>query len=250
MPVGLDLSGNGWSLDLDRLKAALTPATRALFVNTPANPTGWTADIETLRAILGLARERGLWVITDEIYALFHFGGSRAPSFMDVAAPEDRVIYVNSFSKNWAMTGWRMGWLKIHPDLQQVFENLVQYSTSGTAAFMQRGGVAALEQGDAFIAGQVERARQGRDLVARILGRTGRVRFALPPGSFYLFFSIDGIADSRAAAIEIVDGANVGLAPGSAFGPGGEGHFRLCFNRRLDQLEEAAERLAGWIGSR
>ena len=161
VPVQLELSGNGWAPDLDKVEAALTPATRAIFVNTPANPTGWTADVETLRAILDMARRRGLWIIADEIYSQFYYGGRRAPSFMDVAEAEDRIIYVNSFSKNWAMTGWRMGWLKIHPELQQVFENLVQYSTSGTAAFMQRGGVAALEEGDAFIAGQVAARTRG-----------------------------------------------------------------------------------------
>ncbi len=250
VPVQLDFSGNGWSLDLEKLEASLTPATRAIFVNTPANPTGWTADAETLKAILDLARRRGLWIIADEIYARFHYDGRRAPSFMDVASPEDRIVYVNSFSKNWAMTGWRMGWLKVHPELQQVFENLVQYSTSGVAAFMQRGGVAALEEGDEFVAAQVERARQGRDIVARALGETGRVRFSLPQGAFYMFFAIDGVSDSRAAAFDIVEGANVGLAPGSAFGPGGEAFFRLCFNRRLDQVEEGARRLAEWIAKR
>ncbi len=245
--VPLDRSDNGWSCDVDKIEAAITPATRAIFVNSPSNPTGWTADRETLRSILDLARARGLWIIADEIYALFYYGGVRAPSFLDVAQDEDRIIYVNSFSKNWAMTGWRIGWLKAHPSLQLVFENLIQYSTSGVAQFMQRGAVAALDEGDAFIAGQVERARQARELVCGILGRTGRARFAVPQGAFYLFFTIDGIGDSRRAAFDIVDQANVGLAPGTAFGEGWDPFFRLCFHRRLDQVEEAANRLAKWI---
>ena len=249
VPVTLDDTANGWSLDIGKLVAAVSPRTRAIFVNTPSNPTGWTADGETLRSILDFARERGLWIIADEIYSLFHYDGGRAPSFMDIAAPEDRILYVNSFSKNWAMTGWRIGWLRIHPSMQAVFENLIQYSTSGVAQFMQRGAVAALDQGDDFIAGQVARARQARDLVCGILGRTGRARFNVPRGAFYLFFAVDGIADSRRAAFEIVDRANVGLAPGTAFGAGGEKHLRLCFHRRLDQLEEAAERLARWMES-
>ncbi|TIW46630.1 MAG: aminotransferase class I/II-fold pyridoxal phosphate-dependent enzyme, partial [Mesorhizobium sp.] len=221
----------------------------ALFVNTPSNPTGWTADRETLQAILDLAREKGLWIIADEIYSLFHYGDSRAPSFIDIMADEDRILFVNSFSKNWAMTGWRVGWIKTHPSLQQVFENLVQYSTSGVAQFMQRGAVVALDEGDAFIAEQVERARAARDLVCGILAATGRARFTVPQGAFYLFFAVDGIIDSRAAAFDIVDRANVGLAPGTAFGPGGEAFLRLCFHRRLDQLEEAAHRLAKWMTS-
>ncbi|MER8471286.1 pyridoxal phosphate-dependent aminotransferase [Mesorhizobium sp. M0991] len=242
--VTLDQSGNGWSCDVDKIAAAITSRTKALFVNTPSNPTGWTADKETLQAILDLARERGLWIIADEIYALFHYGHGRAPSFIDIMADEDRILFVNSFSKNWAMTGWRIGWIKIHPALQQVFENLVQYSTSGVAQFMQRGAVVALDEGDAFIVEQVERARAARDLVCGILAETGRARFTVPQGAFYLFFAVDGITDSRAAAFDMVDRANVGLAPGTAFGPGGEAFLRLCFHRRLDQLEEAAHRLA------
>ena len=245
--VTLDQSGNGWSCDVDKIASAITARTKALFINTPSNPTGWTADKQTLEAILDLARQRGLWIIADEIYSLFHYGHGRAPSFLDVATGEDRILFVNSFSKNWAMTGWRVGWIKTHPGLQQVFENLIQYSTSGVAQFMQRGAVAALDEGDGFIVEQVERARAARDLVCSILGATGKARFTVPQGAFYLFFTVDGITDSRTAAFDIVDNANVGLAPGTAFGPGGEAFLRLCFHRRLDQLEEAAHRLAKWM---
>lgn len=246
--VSLDWSGNGWSCDIAKVEAAITPATKALFVNTPSNPTGWTADIETLKGLLDLARRKGLWLIADEIYSLFHYDGGRAPSFLDIMDEGDRILFVNSFSKNWAMTGWRVGWIKVHPSLQAVFENLIQYSNSGVAQFMQRGAVAALDEGDAFIVSQVERARKARDLACGILGATGRARFSVPAGAFYLYFTIDGITDSRQAAFDIVDHANVGLAPGTAFEADGAGFLRLCFHRRLDQLEEAANRLAAWIG--
>ncbi len=247
VPVGLEASDNGWLCDVAKIEAAITPATRAIFVNTPSNPTGWTADRDTLLAILDLARRHGLWIIADEIYTLFHFGGRRAASFMDIADAEDRILYVNTFSKNWAMTGWRVGWLRAHPSLGRMFENLVQYSSSGVASFLQRGAIAALDEGDAFLASQIERAQAARDLVCRILGDTGRVHFSVPPGAFYLFLTVDGVTDVRQAAFDIVDKANVGLAPGTAFGPGGDKYLRLCFHRRLDQVEEAANRLAGWI---
>ncbi|MBZ9883817.1 pyridoxal phosphate-dependent aminotransferase [Mesorhizobium sp. CA10] len=247
VPVTLDQSDNGWSCDVEKIASAITPRTKLLFINTPSNPTGWTADRQTLQAILDLARQKGLWIIADEIYSLFHYGHGRAPSFLDIATADDRILFVNSFSKNWAMTGWRVGWIKTHPALQQVFENLIQYSTSGVAQFMQRGAVAALDEGDGFITEQVERARVARDLVCDILGATGKARFTVPQGAFYLFFRVDGITDSRTAAFDIVDNANVGLAPGTAFGPGGEAFLRLCFHRRLDQLEEAAHRLARWM---
>jgi aspartate/methionine/tyrosine aminotransferase len=245
--VPLGHSDNGWFCDVDKVEAAITPRTTAIFVNSPSNPTGWTADRQTLKAILDLARRHHLWIIADEIYALFFYGGRRAPSFMDIAEAEDRIVYVNTFSKNWAMTGWRMGWLRVHPSLQQTFENLIQYSTSGVAQFMQRGGVAALDHGDSFLASQIERARQARDLVCAILATASRARISRPQGTFYLFFSIDGVEDSRRGACDIVDEANVGLAPGTAFGLGGEAFFRLCFQRDLHQLEEAATRLASWM---
>lgn len=249
VPVTLDHSANGWSCDVSKIEAAITPRTRALFINSPSNPTGWTADRDTLVEILAIARRHGLWIIADEIYAHFHYGAGRAASFMDVMDEGDRILFVNSFSKNWAMTGWRIGWLRVHPELQQMFENLIQYSTSGVAPFMQRGAVAALDQGDVFISEQVARARAARDLVCDILGATGRADFAAPQGAFYLFFRVDGVTDSRSAAFDIVDRANVGLAPGTAFGEGGEAFFRICFHRRLDQVEEAASRVAGWIRS-
>jgi len=250
VPVRLDFSENGWSLDLGRVEAAISPRTRALFVNTPANPTGWTADRETLAALLDLARRHGLWIIADEIYAKFFYAGPRAPSFYDLVAEDDRILFVNSFSKNWAMTGWRIGWVRAHPSLGGVFENLVQYSTSGVAEFMQRGAMAALEEGDSFVEAQVARAKENRDRLCAALGETGRVRLAAPLGAFYLFFAVDGMEDTHSAAIEIVDRTGVGLAPGEAFGPGGEGFFRLCFNRRPDHLEEAADRLSEWLAGK
>ena len=248
VPVALDFAETGWSLNIGRLEAAVTPRTKALFVNTPSNPTGWTADHDTLRAILDMARRHGLWIIADEIYAMFWFSdGARAPSFLDVADPQDRILYVNTFSKNWAMTGWRIGWIKADPALIPVFENLVQNSTSGVPQFLQRGAAAALDKGDELVTGQRERARSALDIVSGALSATGRVRFARPAGAFYLFFAVDGATDSMAAAKRIAAEAGVGLAPGSAFGPEGEGFFRLCFNRDLDQIRRAADRLAIWL---
>jgi len=248
--VELDFSEQGWSCDIDRIEAAVTERTRAIFINSPSNPTGWTADLETLKALLDLARRKDLWIIADEIYALFHFGGQRAASFMDIMEAEDRILFVNTFSKNWAMTGWRVGWLRTHPSLARMFENLIQYSSSGVAQFMQRGAIAALEQGDEFLFRQVAQAQKARDIVCRVLGATGRVRFSVPPGAFYLFFAVDGMENSEAAAFDIIDNANVGVAPGTAFGPSGEGFLRLCFHRRPDHVEEAAHRLAAWVNAR
>lgn len=244
----LDFVDGGWSLDLQKLESLITPRTRALFINTPSNPTGWTASREELAAILELSRRHGLWIIADEIYALYYYGKeTRAPSFLDVMEEGDRVIFANSFSKNWSMTGWRLGWLVAPPEIGQVIENLIQYSNSGVAQFMQRGGVVALDQGDDFVRENIERAKASRDILCDTLIATNRVETLKPEGALYAFLKVDGITDSRAAALDIVDKVQVALAPGSAFGPGGEVFLRACFLRNPQQVREAATRLADYV---
>jgi aspartate/methionine/tyrosine aminotransferase len=244
----LEFVGGRWSLDLGKLKDAITPRTKGLFVNTPSNPTGWTATKEDLAAILALARKHGLWIIADEIYARYYYGDAvRAPSFLDISEPDDRILYANSFSKNWSMTGWRVGWLVAPAQIGQVIENLVQYSNSGVAQFMQRGAVVALNDGDAFVEENIARAAKSRDILCDTLIATNRVQTLKPEGALYAFLKVDGITDSRQAAIDIVERIGVALAPGSAFGPGGEPFLRACFLRNPTQMEEAADRLAGYI---
>jgi aspartate/methionine/tyrosine aminotransferase len=249
--VPMHFGNSGWTLDLDRLAAAINARTRALVVVSPSNPTGWTASRDDLAALLAIARRNECWIIADETYARFWYqDGARAPSFYDVMATDDRVLFVNTFSKNWAMTGWRMGWIAAHPTLGQTVENLIQYSTSGVAQFMQRAGVVAIEQGDDFIARQVARARASRDVVCEVLAKSGRCRFAIPGGAFYLLFAVEGETDTRRLAFRLIDEAAVGLAPGSAFGPGGETFLRLCFARDPEQMAMAAERIVGVIKRR
>ncbi|MEP3435791.1 MAG: pyridoxal phosphate-dependent aminotransferase [Hoeflea sp.] len=245
----LDYADGRWSIDPERIASAITPKTRALFINSPSNPTGWTATREDLVAILELARKHGLWIIADEIYTRFFYAGGRAPSFLDIMDDNDRIIFVNTFSKNWSMTGWRVGWIVAPPSIIQVLENSIQYQTSGVAQFMQKGALAALEQGDSYVDAQIAKATAARDLFCDALTGTNRVVTQKPDGAFYAFFRIDGVTDIRAAAIDIVDRASVGLAPGTAFGAGGDTFLRACFLRRLDHVEEAAGRLAGYISS-
>lgn len=247
VPVGIDFTNGRWTIDVAKLEQAVTPKTRALFINTPSNPTGWTATQQDLRDILALARRHGLWIIADEIYALYHYGGHRAPSFLDIMEDGDRIIFANSFSKNWSMTGWRVGWLVAPPEMGQVIENLIQYSTSGVAQFMQRGAVAALDHGDDFIRENIARATRSRDILCDALIATNRVETLKPDGALYAFLKIDGVTDSRLAAFDIVDKVGVGLAPGTAFGPGGELFLRACFLRNPAQIEDAAQRLSHYI---
>jgi aspartate/methionine/tyrosine aminotransferase len=238
----------GWELDVNDLEASITPKTAAIFLNSPSNPTGWVASEEVLRQVLGLARKHGLWIIADEIYALFYYGeANRAPSFYDIADEDDQIIYVNSMSKNWAMTGWRIGWISAPEALGQVLENLIQYSTSGVPMFSQRAAVSALNDGHTFLELQVALAKEGRACVVQRLGALNRVRIAAPQGAFYLFFSIDGVEDTRKFAMDCVRETGVGLAPGTAFGNGGENYIRLCFARQRAHLEEAIQRISVWL---
>jgi len=244
--VRLDQAGR-WSLDPQKLAAAITPATRAIFLNSPANPTGFIATREEISATLEIARRHDLWIIADEIYGRITYDGQRAPSFHDVMAPDDKIMFVQTLSKNWAMTGFRVGWLEAPPALGPLIENLVQFTSSGVPVFTQRAAIAALNDGEAFLAGQIERCRRSRDILCEGLLATGRVRFFEPEATFYLFCAVDGFDDARALAFRLVDEAGVGVAPGTAFGPGGEGRLRLCFARDPAEIEEATRRMARWL---
>ncbi len=248
-------SGHGadgrWRLDIADLERAVTPRTRALVVNSPSNPIGWTATPEEVAALLDFARRHALWIVADEIYGRFFYAGApdgRAPSFHDVMRSDDRVMFVQTCSKNWAMTGWRVGWLEAPPELGVRIESLVQYSTSGVPVPTQRAAVAAIEGGEDFVRDQVDRARRNRDTLAAALDATGRIRFAVPDGAFYLFCGLEDAADSRTLAMRLIDEAGIGVAPGSAFGEAGEGFVRLCYARKTADIAEVARRIVGWLG--
>lgn len=245
--VPMDLTADGWRLDLDRLFDACKEGVSALVINSPANPTGWTATSAELKAILEMTRERGIWIIADEIYGRFFYDGDLAPSFLEIREPDDSILLVNTFSKNWAMTGWRLGWLQVPPALGQIVENLIQYKTMGVATALQWAGVTAIKEGDAFVQAQIERASEGREIVCSALESVEHAVLSRPNGAFYLLFRIDGFERSMEAAMQIIDEALVGLAPGDAFGPGGEGHFRICFAKSPERLKTAMERLTTWL---
>ena len=238
----------GWSLDLSGLAGAVTDRTRAIVINSPANPTGWVATLEDCAAVLALARERGLWIIADEIYGRFVYEGARAASFHDVMGPDDRVLFAQTLSKNWTMTGLRIGWLEAPAELGDTIENLIQYSTSGSAVPLPRAAVVALAQGEDYVTKQVARVRESRDILCDALARTGRMEFAVPKGAFYLFGAVAGEPDSRALCMRLVDEAGVGLAPGSAFGAGAERFVRICFARRPSDMVEVGRRLTAALG--
>jgi len=233
--------GGGFDLDMERLSERMVGA-RALFVNSPSNPTGWTATRAELAAILELCRAAGAWLIADEVYGRLVYEGGRAPSVLDVATPQDRVMVVGSFSKTWAMTGWRVGLAVVPEGARDAITELVEITHSGVAPFVQAGAVAALAD-TAFAADFQRYCAAGRALTAEALGGVPGVRYASPPGAFYAFLGVDGLTDSIGFATRLVTERGVAVAPGGAFGGGGEGFLRLCFAQSPERLERALGRL-------
>ncbi len=241
-------AGGGWRFDLDRVLDACDERTVGVFVNSPGNPTGWMMEADEQRDLLAACRARGLTIVADEVYVRLAYDRPRAPSFLDVAEPDDRLIVVNSFSKSWSMTGWRLGWLTHAAALGDVFAKLNEFNIAAPTSFVQHAGVTAVRDGDDFIEATVERYRRNRDLVHQRLAAMPRVRLARPEGAFYAFFAVDGMTDSVAFAQRLIDETGVGLAPGRAFGPSGEGRLRLCFAAEAATLSTALDRLAPALG--
>jgi aspartate/methionine/tyrosine aminotransferase len=242
--VALEFSPDGWRLDLDLLLKSLTPKTRALYLNSPNNPTGWTISVDEQKIILDHCRRHGIWIFADDAYERLYFEGSGvAPSFLDICEPEDRVISANTFSKTWLMPGWRLGWLVAPAGLTADLGKLIEYNTSCAPVFVQRAGVAALKEGEPVIARTLQRFRKARDFLVKELNAIDGVTAALPSGSMYAFFRVRGVADSLEFCKRLVREAGLGLAPGSAFGPDGEGFVRWCFASSEDRLAEGVRRL-------
>ena len=235
-------SGGGFRLDLNRLETMLHGA-RALILNSPNNPTGWMATCKEIAAILKLTRRHGVWLISDEVYSrLIYDGSAAAPSVLDVAGPDDRVIVCNSFSKTWIMTGWRLGWLVLPAGAEEAVADIVEVVHSGVAPFIQQAGIAA-----ATDPGAVERFRawcaQGRATAAEALTGLNGIRYQSPPGAFYAFVGLEGVVDSLTLAKKLVLKHHVAVAPGIAFGQAGEGHLRICFAQSPNRMARAMQRL-------
>jgi aspartate aminotransferase len=248
--VPLEPAQGRWRLDLDRLMDALTPDTRALVINSPNNPTGWMIPAEDRAAILERCRKYGVWLVCDDVYERLTFDRPSAPSFLPLTTPEDRIIGTNSFSKAWRMTGWRLGWMVVPPKLLDGLGVLIEYNTSCAPDFVQEGAKAALDHGEAFVASVRAELAAARDHVLGALRAMPGVEAPQPDGGFYAFFRIEGCADSMATCKRLVAEAGLGLAPGAAFGPEGEGWFRWCFAARPEKNAAGLERLASFLATR
>lgn len=242
--VRMDHGNDGWTLDIDRVRAACDGHTKAIFFASPGNPTGAMIPIEVQAQLLALGRERGIWLLADEVYHRLVYGERVGPSILTISEPEDRILVINSFSKSWAMTGWRLGWLVHPPSVGPTLAMMTQYTSSGTTTFLQYGAIAAIEKGEEFVAAMNRYCEAGMELVCSALEGMGRVRLPTrPKAAMYVFFEIDGMSDSRAACLEVLARSKVGLAPGMFFGRGSESFLRICYCRSPTVLADAMERL-------
>ena len=236
-----------WRLELDELLRALTSDTRAVFINSPNNPTGWTLPAEDRAAILEHCRRHGIWLVADDVYERLSFDAPQAPSFLEIAEPDDRLISTNSFSKAWRMTGWRLGWMVMPEPLVESVGVLLEYNTSCAPDFVQSAAIVALNEGEGAVAELRAELVAARDQMLTGLRALPGVEAPEPDGGMYAFFRIEGRIDSVALANELIETVGLGLAPGSAFGPEGKGWLRWCFAARPEKNALGLERLARYL---
>ncbi|MEO7243035.1 MAG: pyridoxal phosphate-dependent aminotransferase [Variovorax sp.] len=253
--LSLTPSGGQWTLDLDALRASVTARTRLLIVNAPNNPTGWTLTHAEQQIILDHCRSTGTWILADEVYERLYYGDDNgdvdracAPSFLDIASENDRLVVAHSFSKSFLMTGWRLGWLVLPPGLIDAMGKLIEFNTSCVSVFTQRAGIAALQHQEEITPRVVAHLRRCRDTLLPLLAGLPGVEVASPRGGMYAFFRLDGCSDSLVTAKRLVSDVGLGLAPGNAFAPEGQGWLRWCFaSKEPQRLVDGVERLARWL---
>ena len=259
--VPMARSGQRFTPDVEAMERALSPHTRLLLYASPSNPLGWTATVAEQRMLLDFARQHGLWLLTDEVYERIYYGGQGAaegergqtgagqiaPSILKLCSREDAVIVVNSFSKTYCMTGWRLGWMVGRADFVQKAAQLNEFIVSHAPPMIQRGGEAAIAHGEDDVAAMVEEFQERRDFCAGMLRTVPGVNLPEPEGAFYLFPQLEGVNDSFEFALELLRKKQVAVAPGSAFGNGGEGSIRICYAPGMDVLEPAMERICEFI---
>lgn len=242
--VGLDIDDQNWHLDVQKIFDAVSDKTRAIIINSPNNPTGWMISKAQMQVILDFARQRGIWIVSDEVYSRLVLDDSRpAPSFLDVSEPEDLLLVVNSFSKNWSMTGWRLGWVVGPERISERFYNVALYSAMGPSPFIQKGGIAALEKGEDFVRELRDTAQKGRDYVYQRFADIGDIISAKPSATYYSFFKPNSVPCCVNFATKLIDEQDLLLAPGSAFSSFTAGYLRLCFAVPLPKLEDGMNRL-------
>lgn len=249
--VPLRSSEGSWMLDIDLLERSITARTKLLIVNAPNNPTGWTLTRAEQQAILDHCRTTGTWILADEVYERLYFAESStgcAPSFLDVATPEDRLVVAHSFSKSFLMTGWRLGWLVVPEAAIDSIGKLIEFNTSCASVFTQRAGIAAIANAAQITPRVVAHLKDCRDTLVPLLAALPGVSVAPALGGMYAFFRLEGFDDSLELAKRLVREAGIGLAPGIAFAPQAQQWLRWCFaSQDRQRLVDGAARLRSWL---
>ena len=234
---------------MDQFLSLITSTTKAVLINSPNNPTGWTMSAEDQKRVLEHCRKTNTWIVADDVYSRLCYNGSYAPNFLQICEPNDLVISVNSFSKAWSMTGWRLGWITAPKDLESVFAMLTEFNIAGPSGFIQAAGAKILKEGEEEVKKLQDRLSAALNLTEKRLQKIPNISFVKPEGAFYSLFRVNGIEDSLQLAKDLCHEAKVGLAPGIAFGPDGEGCLRLCYAQPLNVLNSAFDRLENYFSS-
>jgi aspartate/methionine/tyrosine aminotransferase len=245
------LVGDRYQIDFAALEAAVTPRTRLLLYTSPSNPLGWVATLDEQQKLLEFARRHNLWLMADEVYERLNYTGPKpttpAPSILKIATRDDAVIVVQSFSKMYCMTGWRLGWLVSRRDLCARATQLNEFIISHAPSFAQRAAETALLWGENALAEMLVRLKENRDFCLAAMAKMPRVTVPKPDGAFYLFPKIAGVTDSFDFCKRLLMDTHVGLAPGVAFGAGGEGSVRICYAAEKQIVQEAMARFAMFL---
>jgi len=245
------LIGDRYQIDFDALEAAVTPRTRMLLYTSPSNPLGWVATVDEQRRLLEFARKHNLWLVADEVYERLNYTGAKpttpAPTILKLATRDDAVIVVQSFSKMYCMTGWRLGWLVARRDLAARATQLNEFIVSHAPSFAQRAAETALLWGENTLCEMLVRLKENRDFCLAALAKMPGITVPKPDGAFYLFPKIAAATDSFDFCKRLLMETKVGLAPGVAFGAGGEGSVRICYAAERNIVEEAMARLSMFL---
>jgi aspartate/methionine/tyrosine aminotransferase len=251
--VSLEIINGRWQLDIDKLIAAITPRTRLVMINSPNNPTGWTMPAQQVQSVLEHCRKTGTWILADEVYHRLYTADSdnkrsqAAPSFLEYAHANDRVVVVHSFSKSFWMTGWRLGAMIAPRELMVAIGKLMEFNTSCAPVFVQRAGLAAVLDAERHVANVRAQLKAALPVLLQGLQKLPGAIVPVPDGAMYVFFKLAGFNDSLTTAKRLVSEAGLGLAPGAAFGDSGHGWLRWCYAGSPERMQEGVKRLERWM---
>ena len=238
IPLLLSEQENKWQLNLEEIEKNISDV-KGIYINSPNNPTGWMMEKKEQEKILEICRKNKKWIIADEVYERVVYDRKVAPSFLDIASEKDLLIVVNSFSKSWAMTGWRLGWITIPENTLNLFEKLNEFNIASPAAPVQHAGITAIKEGENFILNMMSKLSNARNIAINNLTSFSLVELPYPNAAFYAFFRVKGVKDSELFCKETLKQTGVGLAPGTAFGKDTNNWLRICYAKSPDLLEEA-----------